>query len=392
MDRRCFIKNSSLAMLGVSAGNAVNGQTASPGMNYRRLGRTGMKISEISLGGSPVPPEAVFRRAIEAGVNYVDTSSSYMHGNSERMIAKMLKEYPGRLFVTTKFHAGRPGYDRKKLEEEFAGSLERLQVDCVDILMVHGAKNPEILADEEVMGLFDKFKKEGKIRFTGVSCHTDPLAVLPAAIESGRYDIVTVGYNAFSGNLVKKDGVYENYLKLSGIERAIELAGKHDVGVVAMKTLAGGQRQDLAKYKNMGVSLPQAKLKWVLENSAVAAAIVEMTTFDMLEEDLAVSGSELSGVEKTALIDHVQSRASRTCRMCGNCVGVCPRHVAIPDILRYALYHAEHGKTGLASAKYRRLPGEHRADGCDSCGRCQTACPNRLPIVSMLRSAHNILG
>jgi hypothetical protein len=293
--------------------------------------------------------------------------------------------------VATKFHAGRPGYDRGKLEEEFAGSLERLEVDCVDILMVHGARSREILADSDVLDLFDTFKKQGKIRYTGVSCHTDPLRVLPAAIAGGHYDMITVAYNAFSGGLVEKAGVYTDYLRRSGIEQVIELAEKHDVGVVAMKTMAGGERQDLAKYQNSGISLPRAKLKWVLENRAVAAAIVEMITFDMLEEDIAASGTPLSSEEETALLDHVRSRWNRTCRLCGDCRSVCPRGVAIPDIFRYARYHVEHGKEALAGARYRRLPAGRRADDCDACGRCMAACPNGLPIVHMLQKAHTLL-
>ena len=149
MDRRHFIKSTSVAFLAAMTKTGLESTVPSPGqINYRRLGRTGMKISEISLGGSPVPPEAVFRRAIEMGVNYVDTSSSYMNGNSERTIGKISKAYPGKLHVTTKIHAGRKGNDTKESwEAEFEGSLKRLDMDCVDILMVHGARTPDILAN-----------------------------------------------------------------------------------------------------------------------------------------------------------------------------------------------------------------------------------------------------
>lgn len=366
----------------------------SPGqMNYRRLGRTGLKISEISLGGSPVPPEAIFRRAIEMGVNYVDTSSSYMNGNSERTIGKILKAYPGKLHVATKIHAGRKGNDTKESwEAEFEGSLKRLDTDCVDILMVHGARTPDILAHEDVLNLFEKWKKQGKIRFTGVSCHADPVEVLTPAVKSGHYDIITVAYNAFSGSLVKEEGVYGDYLQKSGIEGLIDLAKTHDVGVVAMKTMAGGDRQDLAKYREKGISLPQAKLKWALENKYVAAVISEMVTFDYLEENLAVSGSPLSPKERTALAAHVTSVSSTCCRMCGQCTKACPRGIAVPDILRYALYYTGHGKTTMAREKYRTLPIECGYTNCNHCGLCSKACPNRLPVPRLLESAHRLLA
>ncbi|MCP5103160.1 MAG: hypothetical protein GY950_07270 [bacterium] len=395
MDRRHFIKSTSAALLAAMAKTGQGSTGQSPGrINYRRLGRTGMKISEISLGGSPVPPEAIFRRAIEMGVNYVDTSSSYMNGNSERTIAKIVKAYPGKLYVTTKIHAGRKGYGTTKeaWETEFEGSLKRLNVDCVDILMVHGARTPGILANEDLLNLFEKLKKQGKIRFNGVSCHLNPVEVLTPAIKSGNYDIVTVGYNAFSGSLVKEGGVYGDYLQKSGIEQLINLAKTHDVGVVAMKTMAGGDRQDLSKYREKGISLPQAKLKWALENKHVAAVISEMLTFDILEENLAVSGSSLSAKERTALADHVVSVSSACCRMCGQCTKECPCGIAIPDILRYALYNTGHGKTVHARNKYRSLPVECGYTNCNDCGRCSTVCPNRLPVPQLLQSAHRLLA
>jgi predicted aldo/keto reductase-like oxidoreductase len=394
MDRRHFIKSASAAMLATMTGTAQAGTGKQVGkMNYRRLGRTGMKISEISLGGSPVPPEGIFRRAIELGVNYVDTSSSYMNGNSERTIAKILKDFPGKLHVTTKIHAGRKGFDTvESLEKEFEGSLKRLQVDCVDILMVHGASSPDILADEGVLKLFEKFKKQGKIRFSGVSCHRDPVNVLTAAIKSGHYDIITLAYNAFSGSLVEEDGVYKDYLKRSGIEQLIALAKTHDVGVVAMKTMAGGNRQDLAAYRKKGISLPQAKLKWVLENKYVAGVISELLTFDILEENLAACGSPLTASEKMALMNHVTSFSSKYCRMCGQCMKACPQRIPVPDILRYALYKVEHGKPSLARHKYNKLPNESRSTACNNCGLCVKTCPNKLPVPRMLQSAHQLLS
>ena len=393
MDRRDFIKRTSAALL-AAATDIGEGENfgLSEQMKYRRLGRTNMKISEISLGGSPVPSEAIFRRAIELGVNYVDTSSSYMNGNSERTIGKILREYPGKLYVATKFHAGRRGYDKNALEKEFEGSLKRLNVDCVDVLMVHGARTPEILENEDVLNLFEKFKKQGKIKFKGVSCHHNPVDVLTPAIKSGHYDVITIAYNAFSGSLVQEDSVYEDYLRRSGIEQVINLAKTHDVGVIAMKTMAGGDRQNLANFREKGISLPQAKLKWVLENKNVASALSEMVTFDILEENLAVCRSPLSPKEKTALALHVASFSSGYCRMCGQCLKTCPLNIAIPDILRYALYYTDHGKTTLAKKKYNRLPVEFKYNACNHCGRCLEACPDRLPIIRMLQSAHQLLA
>lgn len=394
MDRRLFLKSSSLAMIS-SLTHTAHGKNGinNDNMNYRRLGRTNMKISEISLGGSPVPPEAIFRRAIEIGVNYVDTSSSYMNGNSELTIGKVLKDNPGKLYVATKMHAGRKGYEPMEvLEKEVEGSLKRLGVDCVDILMIHGARTADIVTNHEVLNLFEKFKRLGKIRFSGVSCHRDAVKVLTPAIEGGHFDVINIAYNAFSGGRLEKDKIYKDYLQKSGIEQLINLAKKQDVGVVAMKTMAGGSRQELAEYRSWGVSLPQAKLKWVLENKYVSTAISEMVTFDILEENLAVCGSLLSADERTALSHHVTSQKSRTCQGCSKCLTKCPLNIAIPDILRYANYHKAYGKITMAKEKYHRLSAKNNYLGCDNCGNCNTACPNNLPIVKMLQTAHKLLS
>jgi predicted aldo/keto reductase-like oxidoreductase len=351
-------------------------------------------ISEISLGGSPVPPEPVFKKAVEMGVNYVDTSSSYSNGNSERAIGKIIRGKRDKFHVATKFHAVRRREVKSKqaLIEDAEGSLARLNTDYIDILLVHGAPSSDVLASEEVLGAFDQLKKDGKIRFTGTSCHRDPVGVLTPTIKSGKYDMIAVAYNAYSGTQVEKDKVYDDYLARSGIEEVIALAKENDVGVVAMKSMAGGDRQNLEAFRTEGVSIPQAKLKWVLQNDAVAAVITEMVNFDILEENMAASGVQMSSAERRVLGEYVKATSGDYCRMCGTCLLHCPSEVAIPDIMRYAMYHEAHGKTGLARMEYGKLSVENTVVGCNLCGRCEEMCPYGLQIVQKLRRAHQMLA
>lgn len=413
MNRREFIRTSALGVLGTHTlfgllgcsqkgneqaaslfGDSMHGRIRRGDMYYRRLGRTGLMVSEISLGGSPVPPEPVFRKAVEMGVNYVDTSSTYSNGNSERMIGKIMESRRDKFYVATKFHPviGQKTKSKEALIEEMEGSLTRLKTDYVDILLVHGASNSDILANEEVLAAFDQLKKDGKIRFTGVSCHVDPVRVLTPAIQSGKYDVINVAYNAYSGDQVENGKVYDDYLARSGIEKVIALAKENDVGVVAMKTMAGGDRQNLEAFKTEGVSIPQAKLKWVLQNDAVAAIITEMVNFDILDENLAVSGVDMSSTERKVLSEYVKATSEDYCRMCGTCLRHCPLEIAIPDIMRYAMYHDGYGKTDVARREYRRLPVANTFLGCNLCGRCETICPYGLQIVRKLRNAHQMLA
>ncbi|MFQ6038890.1 MAG: aldo/keto reductase, partial [Candidatus Aminicenantales bacterium] len=148
--RREFLKNVMRGTLGaaVAAPYALarpldQDRKIRDGMAYRRLGRTGLWVSEISLGGSPVPDWAIFRQIIERGVNYIDTSHSYMNGNSERQIGRLLKEV-GRdtVHVGTKFHLRR-NWSKASIIASVEGSLKRLQTDYLDVLLIHGAQDPK---------------------------------------------------------------------------------------------------------------------------------------------------------------------------------------------------------------------------------------------------------
>ena len=407
MSRREFIRISAAGMLGTHtlvgnqrgqdsdlAQQKVIKRVKKGSMYYRRLGRTGLMISEISLGGSPIPPEPVFRKAMEMGVNYVDTSSSYSNGNSERIIGRMIKGQRDKFHVATEFHAAEGGSIKStpELIQEAEGSLKRLDTEYVDIFLVHGASSSELLMSEEVLAALDQLKKDGKARFTGVSCHRDSVNVLTPAIESGKYDMISLAYNPYFGSYVEECEVYDNYLAKSGIEKILALAKQNDVGVIAMKSVAGGDRQNLEAFRTEGVSIPQAKLKWVLQNDAVTAAITEMVSFDILDENLAVSGMEMSSTERKVLSEYVKATSVDYCRMCGTCLWHCPSKIAIPDIMRCVAYNDEYGKTSLARSEYRKLPKASTFSGCNQCGICEIVCPYGLQIVQKLCNAHQILA
>lgn len=403
MSRREFLKNSALSaasavFLGLNASSLGEKKQTKfkrikkDEMHYRRLGRTNLMISEISLGGSPVPSEPVFKKAIEMGVNYVDTSSSYMKGNSERIIGKVLKGRRDKFYIASKFHPKPKISSKEMLIREVEGSLQRLNTDYLDILLIHGASKPSELSDEATLAAFEQLKRDGKIRFMGVSCHYDPVNVLTPLIQSGNYDMFMVAYNAYSGTKIKKGKVYEDYLKDSGLQGVLASAKEADVGVIAMKTMAGGNRQKLDKFKSDKTTIAQAKLKWVLQNDAVAGLVSEMTNFDILEENLAVSGVKMSALEQQKLYEYVKATWQDYCRMCGKCQQVCPADIPIPDIMRYTMYHNDYGKTIEAKRGYQRLLSTKTSAGCKDCAVCENVCPYQLPIRQRLHYAHQILA
>ncbi len=399
--RRAFLKT--LALGSLSAVSTLTGSQASPSlqkaqrrgdMYYRRLGRTGLFISEISLGGSPLPDWSLFLEIVERGVNYIDTSCTYSNGNSERQIGRLFKEVGrDRVYVCTKFHL-RGNWNEASIIQSVEGSLRRLGTDTIDVLAIHGASREDELTDERVLAAFDRLKKQGKFRFTGLSCHSNHHRVITRAVECGNYDVVQLGYNVFDiGSQEKEVKTYPNYLEESSIRRLISLAASKDMGVIAMKTLkVGGKRQNLDAYRAGTTSLFQAMLKWVLENKNVTAVVTEMMNRKEMEEDLAMVGSLLRPDERWVLYQYVARNNRDYCRMCGRCQEICPSGLSLTDIFRFLSYHESYGKNDLARAAYRKLPLSRTALACQNCGACESVCRFGVAVRKRLREAHATLA
>ncbi|MBD3415385.1 MAG: hypothetical protein GF421_13280 [Candidatus Aminicenantes bacterium] len=363
-------------------------------MYYRRLGRTGLEVSEISLGGSPLPDWAILRQAIDRGVNYIDTSHTYMNGNSERQIGKLFKE-AGRdqVYVGTKFHLRGP-WSEKTIVSSVEGSLKRLQTDCIDVLLIHGISNPSNLTDERVLSAFDRMKKEGKFRFNGISCHSNHHQVISKAVECGAYDMVQLGYNVFdlddSEEQIQK---YSDYLGASGTSKLIKSAWDQDIGVIAMKTLkVGGKRQNLDKYHTGSVSLYQAMLKWALDNSHITSVVTEMMNRTQLDEDLSVVNSPLSEEERRNLFQYAAENSSQYCHMCGTCQDRCPQGIQTTSILRYLAYFEGYEKPSRAKLMYSQLAPDQTAKSCVECGTCDRSCPYGLSVSQRIQYADSLLA
>jgi len=178
-------------------------------MNYRQLGRTDMRVSEVSfgawaIGGSwgPVRDEesyAALNRAVDLGVNFIDTADVYGDGRSEQLIGRLLNERKEEVFVATK--AGRrlsphtaDGYNRTNLEAFVDRSLRNLGVDCIDLLQLH-CPPTEVYYRPEVFKTLDELKRKGKIRYYGVS--VEKAAEALKATEYANLQSVQIIFNMF---------------------------------------------------------------------------------------------------------------------------------------------------------------------------------------------------
>jgi len=178
-------------------------------MHYRELGRTGWKVSEISFGAWAIGAAwgkvddkeslAALHRAIDLGVNFIDTADVYGMGRSERLVARLRKERRETIYVTTK--AGRrlnphtaEGYNKANLTEFIDESLKNLETDCIDLLQLH-CPPPILLYRPEFFALMDDFVRAGKIRYYGVSVETVEEAL--KAIEFPGLQTIQIIFNMF---------------------------------------------------------------------------------------------------------------------------------------------------------------------------------------------------
>ena len=282
-------------------------------MHYRELGRTGWKVSEISFGAwaiggswgqvSDEESMAALHKAIDSGVNFVDTADVYGNGRSERLIARLKKERKEEIIVATK--AGRrlprqtvEGYSRQNLVAWVEDSLRNLSTERLDLLQLHGPPT-ELYSRPEVFGILDDLVTQGKIRYYGVSVEKVEEAM--TAIEFPNVQTVQIIFNIFRQRpaeaffaraVQKKVGILARVPLASGL-----LTGKlrsdstfaaddhrnfnrHGAQFDVGETFSGvdyevglAAVEELRKIVPAGVSMSQFALRWILMFDAISCAI-----------------------------------------------------------------------------------------------------------------------
>ena len=386
LTRRDFLKRAAVgaaAAAGATSGIAQGlpavfaATSKAGGMKYRTLGRTKLKVSEVSFGTILTGNAAVIHRGLDLGINYLDTAECYREGNSEIDLGKALKGRRDKVFVATKWHTDgkTPAAD---LLQSLDASLHRLNMDHVDLIQIHGADNEEQVNSDQLWEAFTTGRKAGKARFNGLSIHGNQAAVIRAAIKSGRYDAVLVAHNALTAN---------------NVGPAIAEAKKAGVGVVVMKALAPvHDGKGTEAFEKLTGNPYQRAIQWVLNDPNVSTVIVDMPTFDELEQDIAAATGAVTQAHIHEFEVAATSIAASACHLCGACTGQCPAGVQVADIMRYMLYHDGYGDQSRALSLYRSLPAAATAAACADCARCKAVCPWGLPIRSRMERAHAVLA
>ncbi|MZP55542.1 MAG: oxidoreductase, partial [Bacteroidales bacterium] len=308
---------------------------------HRTLGKTGLKVPVVSFGVMRSDNSSLCRAAHDKGLRLFDTANGYLGGNSEIMLGNLFREYPRDSFILcTKV---KPGTDNngkptaqttpEKFLELFNVSMSRLKLDYVDILHVHDMSNPELFDHKPLINTLKQLKKDGKIKFIGFSTHRNEPLVIDAAADTDIWDVILTQYNY-------------RLAYLPELQKAIKKAASAGIGIIAMKTMAGGGFLDRDKTKRVNTT---AALKWVLSNPDISTAIPGMTNFDELELNVKVlEDIELTENEKSDLVASL-NEPGLICSGCRKCLEECPERLQIPEIMRAYMY--AYGYSNPAMAK-----------------------------------------
>jgi len=268
-------------------------------MQYRILGRTGLRVSEVGFGGAPAglrnylgawepsDPDAsrqieeAIGRAVEQGINYFDTAPGYGDGRSEEMFGRALRSHRDKVVLATKLKATSATGVRQSVER----SLDRLQTDHLDLIQYHGGWYTEadvdhILKPNGVLAGMRALREEGLVRFIGFTTEGVNGAV-SQLIATGEFDVLHVCYNL----------IFQHAYDPSRRAGVMYEAEARNMGIVVMRSLTSGTFQKwihrLDPEFSTRVNLPRALLSFVLSNPFVDSAIVGMRSVEEVEANRA---------------------------------------------------------------------------------------------------------
>lgn len=362
------------------------------GEDISLLGYGCMRFTRKGGGIDLDKAEKEIRLALEGGVNYFDTA--YIYPGSEAALGEIFRHIGCRekIQIATKL----PHYLIKSMdgiEKIFKEELKRLQTDYIDYYLMHMLTDVETWEKLKKLGIeqwIDDKKKSGKIRHIGFSYHghTDMFCRL---IDAYDWDFTQIQYN------------YMDEHSQAG-RRGLKYAAEKGIPVIIMEGLRGGKLVDLlpeSARKLIACHEPKRSpaewaFRWLYTQPEVTCVLSGMNSCEMVTENLRIADETKAGdftEEDFALIEKVKKEIQKTvkvgCTGCGYCMP-CPMGVDIPEAFRcYNNYYAE-GK-GAAKREYMQCTlfrkDHSNASGCIGCGKCETHCPQQIPIRKELKEA-----
>lgn len=327
-------------------------------MKYVTLGKTGLEISRVGLGGIPIQKsnaeevKTLVRALADRGVNYIDTARGYTV--SEQLLGEALEGIRDKFVLATKSMAR----TREAMEKDIQISLDNLRTDHIELYQVHNpgvADLEKVISEGGALEALMEAKAAGKIGHIGLTAHS--LEVFEKALEMDWVETIMFPYN-----IVESQGT--------------ELMAKcreKNIGFIDMKPLAGGAIEDA-----------ELAIRYICANPDVTVVIPGMYSVKEAEQNLAaaedespLTEEELKKIEKVR-----EDLGTNFCRRCNYCQP-CTAGINISGAFLFAGYLQRYDLGEWAYSRYQTLTA--KADDCVECGVCEERCPYHLPIREMLK-------
>jgi hypothetical protein len=290
------------------------------------------------------------------------------------------------------------------MQDTINDCLKHLGMDYLDIVLLHAASSAEEVKSQGVLEAMTAWKKAGKARFIGASSHSGQQAVLNAVTELGVHDVVLFGINR---TMASNSGLFE----------AMDRASKKGIGLIAMKSLAGGGVPGSGPRPQQGaqgggsppsqpgpqqgaqgggqppmqpppgamqstpVTNPTALLKWVLQNESIATVVSAYGNFEQLEQNFSVAYDlAYSDSERKFIADEKFVSRAEFCQQCGECRSSCPVRADIPTLMRSHMYALQYHDLEKASHALASVATGKGLDACANCDSCKASCVNTVNI------------
>ncbi len=379
-------------------------------MKYRKWNNISREISVLGFGAMRLPvldgdyskidessATKMIRKAIDSGVNYIDTAYPYHNEKGEIFVGKVLKDgYREKVFLTTKLPVGRLK-EKEDMERIFNEQMEKLDVEYLDFYLLH-AVNRNSWENCKKLGVLDylkKLKKEGKIRNIGFSFHDSP-EIFKEVADSYDWDLIQIQFN------------YADTKIQAGIE-SFNYAREKGFNIVIMEPLKGGTLADglpdelVEHFKKSGYdrSPVEWSFRWLYNFPEVKLILSGMSTMEQVLDNLRIfdkaeansmSADEIKIMDGAMAI--IEKNTAVPCTDCKYCMP-CPAGVKIPVMFKLYNSYTGYSRKEKALERYKSWreqdEGKFTADLCVRCNQCIEKCPQGIAIPDRLEELDSIL-